>query len=147
MNWINLFTGFDGRISRQPFWIGVLVLAVLEIVLSLATYQSQADRLASIVDLILTYPEFAVAAKRAHDREIGTWIVALFFAGSVVFDLLVLAGWADKAAEASTPITAIILLWGVFGLILLADLGLRPGTEGPNRFGPDPLTQDRSSWN
>jgi len=31
MDWVDLFTGFHGRISRQPFWIGVLVLAVVEI--------------------------------------------------------------------------------------------------------------------
>ena len=145
MNWINLFTSFEGRISRQPFWIGVLVLAAIEAALSLVTYQFEADRITSIFDLILTFPEFAVAAKRAHDRNTATWLVALFFAGSVVFDLLVLAGWADKAAEASAPFVIIIILWGIFGLVLLADLGLRRGTEGPNRYGPDPLAEGHQS--
>jgi uncharacterized membrane protein YhaH (DUF805 family) len=139
MNWINLFTSFEGRISRQPFWIGILVLAVIETGLSLATSRSDADRFASMVDLILTYPEFAVATKRAHDRNIPTWIVALFFAGSVVFDLTVLAGVANKETEVTAPFAFIILLWGVFGLVLLADLGFRRGTDGPNRYGADPL--------
>jgi uncharacterized membrane protein YhaH (DUF805 family) len=145
MNWINLFTSFEDRIARQPFWIGVLVLAAIEAALSFVTYRYEADRLASIVDLIVTYPEFALAAKRAHDRNISTWIIGVFFAGSVVFDLLTLAGFADKAAEASIPFVIAIVVWGVFGLVLLADLGLRRGTEGPNRYGPDPLAKGRKS--
>ena len=28
---------------------------------------------------------------------------------------------------------------GILSLVLLIDLGFRPGTKGPNRFGPDPL--------
>ena len=30
-------------------------------------------------------------------------------------------------------------LWWFIGLALLAELGLRKGTEGPNQYGPDPL--------
>lgn len=146
MNWINLFTSFEGRISRQPFWIGVIILSVIEAVVSLLTYQSEADRIASIIDLILTYPEFAVAAKRAHDRNIATWIIGLFFAGSVIFDLLVLGGWIDKSnTELATPLAIAVVLWGIFGLVVLVDLGFRRGTEGPNRYGPDPLAEGRSS--
>jgi uncharacterized membrane protein YhaH (DUF805 family) len=139
MNWINLFTSFEGRISRQPFWIGVVTLAILETIVSTVSASLDTDRTAAIVDLILTYPEFAVAIKRAHDRNTPGWLVALFFAGSVVFDLAVLAGLADNATEATTPATVAILLWGLFGLVVLVDLGFRRGTDGPNRFGPDPL--------
>jgi uncharacterized membrane protein YhaH (DUF805 family) len=139
MNWINLFTGFEGRISRQPFWIGVLVLVAIEIAVALATYGSESNTASSIADLILTYPEFALWAKRAHDRNIPTWVVGLFFAGSVAFDLMMLTGRAVKAADATTPFTVAVLIWGIFGFILLADFGLRRGTEGSNRYGPDPL--------
>jgi uncharacterized membrane protein YhaH (DUF805 family) len=144
MGWINLFMGFEGRISRRPFWLGILVLTILEIVSSLLTSRFDAERTASIVDLILTYPEFAVTAKRAHDRDIPTWVVALFFAGSVVFDLSVLAGVATEPTQATPPFVAAILLWGIFGVILLADLGFRRGSEGANRYGPDPLEGARS---
>ena len=29
MDWKNLFTSFDRRISRQPFWIGTIILMVV----------------------------------------------------------------------------------------------------------------------
>ena len=141
MNWINLYTSFEGRITRKPFWIGILSLAALELAVSLATYQYEADKITNVADLILTYPEFAVAAKRAHDRDISTWIIGLFFAGSVAFDLLAIAGLAGTT-EAGASVVVPIALWGIFGLVVLVDLGFRRGTEGPNRHGPDPLAKN-----
>ena len=36
----------------------------------------EGDRLSAIVDLAFTYPEFAVAVKRGHDRNMPLWLVA-----------------------------------------------------------------------
>ncbi len=69
MDWVDLFTGFHGRISRQPFWIGVLVLAVVETICQAVSHRIEGDRLGSIVDLAFSYPEFALTLKRAHDRN------------------------------------------------------------------------------
>jgi len=40
MDWNYLFTSFDGRISRQPFWIGTLVLWVASLVVSFVAVRS-----------------------------------------------------------------------------------------------------------
>ena len=62
-----------------------------------------------IADLILLYPSFAVNAKRWHDRDKSAWWVLL---GLI-------------------PVLGQILCFIVLGFI--------KGTEGSNRFGPDPL--------
>ena len=74
MDWQRLFTSLDGRISRQPFWIGSLVLAAVNLVVSLITGQSSA--LAIIVALALLYPSVCIAVKRWHDRgKSGWWVL------------------------------------------------------------------------
>lgn len=139
MNWIALFTSFEGRIGRKQFWIGMIALGVIE---AIATLLQPDERIAAVIDLVILYPEFAVCAKRGHDRNIPTWVVGAFFALSVLLDLLILAGMARPADStgANPYLTFLLILpMSIFALILLIDLGFRRGTVGPNRFGPDPL--------
>ena len=142
MDWVDLFTGFHGRISRQPFWIGVLVLAVVEIVCQAVAHRIEGERLGSIVDLAFSYPEFALTLKRAHDRNLPTWWIAALFLGSVLLDFLTVIGVNTELGHINNlNLLGVVLTvpLGILGLVLLVDLGFRPGTKGPNRFGPDPL--------
>jgi len=142
MDWVDLFTGFHGRISRRPFWIGVLVLAIVETICQAVSHRIEGDRLGSIVDLAFSYPEFALTLKRAHDRNLPTWWIAVLFAGSVLLDFLTVIGVNTKLGDSGNlNVLGFILTvpLGILGLVLLADLGFRPGTKGPNRFGPDPF--------
>ena len=114
MDWNYLFTSFDGRINRQPFWIGSLVLSVASLVVSfvVAAIFGQGmfgSLLQFIVALAILDPSVAIAAKRFHDRDKSGWWI-----------LIVL-------------IPFIGLIW------YIVELGFLPGTPGPNRFGPDPL--------
>jgi uncharacterized membrane protein YhaH (DUF805 family) len=139
MNWVHLFTSFEGRITRQPFWIAVAIFVVIDIALSLAV---PSDRLSAAIDLVLTYPQFAVCAKRSHDRNTPIWVVGLFFAINAIFDLLLLAGVAtlgDLKSPAPTLVVVFAIPFVVLALALIIDLGFRRGTAGPNRYGPDPL--------
>jgi uncharacterized membrane protein YhaH (DUF805 family) len=138
VDWIYLLTAFDGRISRQPFWIAFAAVFAAEFVGHFLAEQIEGDRLSAIVDLAFSYPEFAILAKRAHDRDIPTWVPGAFFAGGVLLDFLMVIGMADTTDEPGA-LTVIGAVWMVFGLALLADLGIRRGTTGPNRYGPDPL--------
>jgi|SRR5215470_3470144 len=139
MDWWYLLTGFEGRISRKPYWIALLAVVAVEIAAHVVAYQIEGDRLSAIVDLAFSYPEFAILAKRGHDRDIPTWIPGLFFAISVLLDFLTVIGLGGTRDQPSTLALVIALPWMAFGLALLADLGLRRGTVGPNRYGPDPL--------
>jgi uncharacterized membrane protein YhaH (DUF805 family) len=135
MNWADIFTSIDGRISRRPFWIALLVLSAIE----LSAHFTMGDRPSSVVSLLIAYPEFAVFAKRGHDRNVPTWVAGLFIAGAVVLNLLVLLDLAGPMEQPSTLFYVVGLPVGILGLILLADFGFRRGTAGANQYGPDPL--------
>lgn len=134
---IDLFISFEGRISRMPFWLAVVGLTALE----LAASAGLGDRPGTAVGLILAYPEFAVFAKRGHDRNVPTWVPGLFIAGGIVLDLLILLDVIGPVERPSTLFYLVALPVGLFGLILLIDFGFRRGRVGPNRFGPDPLAK------
>ncbi len=139
MDWVYLLNSFDGRIGRRTFWIAMLALAVAETAGHLAAEALQGDRLSAIVDLAFTYPEFAVAAKRAHDRKLPVWLLAIFFAAGALLDLFTVLGWAGTEEAPSLPAVAIAVPFTILGLALLVELGFRRGTVGPNQYGPDPL--------
>jgi uncharacterized membrane protein YhaH (DUF805 family) len=140
MNWTDLFTSFDGRISRQPFWIGVLILVAIEI----AAHYALGERPSTIASLLLAYPEFAVFAKRGHDRNVPTWAIALFIACGAVLNLMLLFGFVGPTERPTTAFMVIGIPMLIAFVILLVDFGFRRGTVGPNRYGPDPLAS-RSS--
>ena len=125
MDWQWLFSSFEGRINRAKFWIGSLVLWVLWILVNVVLSTIFGMHYAAgdifpvmgpaawfvwvIIAIALTFASLAVWAKRWHDRDKSGWWSLIMF----------------------VPIVGAI--W------ILVELGCLPGTEGPNRFGPDPL--------
>ncbi len=139
MDWAYLFNTFHGRISRQTFWIGIAVLTVAEIFGHVLAEEIQGDRLSAIVDLAYTYPEFAVAVKRAHDRNLPLWLLIAFFGASALLDLLTVLELTGTDDEPSLLSIGIAIPFTMMFLVLLVELGFRRGTIGPNPYGPDPL--------
>lgn len=135
MNWAYLLTSIDGRINRLPFWIATLFLLVPEVIVAL----TMDVRASAVISLLLTYPSFAVFAKRGHDRDAPTWIPAVCFAGSVILDLLTFSGLTGTEERPSTLYYVVGIPVGLLALVLLVDFGFRRGTVGPNRYGPDPF--------
>jgi len=132
MDWKYLLTSFEGRISRQPFWLSILVLIIIEwvvmIVLGMVFGVSMMggmdpgmdpEAAASaamtgmaplvIVSLLFLYPALAIYTKRWHDRGKSGW-------------------W-----------TLIILVPLIGSIWMLVECGFLRGTEGPNQYGNDPL--------
>lgn len=102
-----MFLSARGRIPRSTFWYAMMGAWVSFIVLFMAV-----DALLGRTSTLLLYPPFywalfALAAKRYHDLGKRAWWLLLAF--------LPLAGPA----------------W------LAISLGLRRGTRGENRFGPE----------
>jgi uncharacterized membrane protein YhaH (DUF805 family) len=139
MDWRYLLDAFHGRIGRQTFWIALGAVLVANVVACYVAQQIGGDPLNAVVDLVFTYPEFAIAVKRGNDRDMPLWPIALFFAGSVLLDFLAVLGLTGTDQEPSTLSFAITVPFTLLGLGLLVELGFRKGTPGPNRHGPDPL--------
>jgi uncharacterized membrane protein YhaH (DUF805 family) len=135
---VHLLTGIEGRISRQPFWLASLVLLAIEIA---AQYLFDKAGVA-VVGLLLAYPEFAVLAKRGHDRNVPTWIAGLFVMLNTIAGVLDYFDLFDTASEPGMLFYVLAIPLGIFALILLIDFGFRRGTVGANRYGPDPLAAD-----
>jgi uncharacterized membrane protein YhaH (DUF805 family) len=114
LDWKYLFTSFDGRINRQPFWTGIIVLFVANIVLAiiggiLGAILPILSTLVSIVSLVLIYPALALYAKRWHDRSKSGW-------------------WT------------LIMLIPLLGLIYaIYEIGIQEGVPEANQYGPNPL--------
>jgi uncharacterized membrane protein YhaH (DUF805 family) len=140
MDWVYLLTSFEGRISRKTFWIAIAVLVAAEILAHFIAETLQGDRLSAIIDLAFTYPEFAIAAKRANDRDLPIWILIVFFGGGAVLDLLTVLGLAGSNEQPSMVSLFIAIPFTVMLVALMIELGFRRGTIGPNRYGPDPVS-------
>ena len=140
MDWVYLLTSFEGRISRKTFWIAIAVLVAAEILAHFIAEALQGDRLSAIIDLAFTYPEFAIAAKRANDRDLPIWILIVFFGGGAVLDLLTVLGLAGSNEQPSMVSLFIAIPFTVMPVALMIELGFRRGTIGPNRYGPDPVS-------
>jgi uncharacterized membrane protein YhaH (DUF805 family) len=97
------------------------------------------DRPSAIVDLAFTYPEFAVAVKRVHDRNLPVWLLGVFFAANAALDLLTVLRWDTGDDKPTILWTVIAIPFLVLALALIIELGFRKGTTGPNQYGPDPL--------
>ncbi len=139
MDWRYLLDSFEGRIGRTTFWIAMGTVAAAELAGHVIAERLEGDKLNAIVDLVFTYPEFAIAVKRGHDRNLPFWVPGIFFAAGVVLDLFTVLGWAGTEAEPSLLALFVAVPLTILGLGLLIELGFRKGTPGPNRYGPDPL--------
>jgi uncharacterized membrane protein YhaH (DUF805 family) len=115
MDWKHLFLSLDGRIGRQSFWIGVLVMWGISIVAMVidgaigTQFEGGFGILGIVVLLASIYPAIMLYAKRWHDRNKSGWWTLI--------GLVPLVGW----------------IW------LLVELGFLRGTAGNNDYGADPL--------
>ena len=143
MDWQTLFFTTDGRISRAKFiwailaYACVLFLFFFTAVVLLTTDWRNAPLFVYVCfGLLLSLSFFSIVAvtiKRLHDRDkVGWWAVPF----------IILPGLLSSAAsDLVTPFagsvlyacSVLLLLWGFVELACLR------GTDGPNRFGPDPL--------
>jgi uncharacterized membrane protein YhaH (DUF805 family) len=125
---MSLFTSFEGRINRAKWWLGLVILIIVQWIVwyvvasalgvgsltsgdpaQIEQAMSDAWLPIGIVALLLLYPSLALYTKRWHDRGKSGW-------------------W-----------TLIGLVPVIGGIWILIELGILAGTSGPNQYGPDPL--------
>jgi uncharacterized membrane protein YhaH (DUF805 family) len=146
-DWKTTLFAFEGRIRRQHFWIGWLIL------LGAGVVAGWIPLLGFVISLALIWPNLAIAVKRLHDIGQTGWLVAI---PGVVTIVAVIVGFGTVGISAITNSAALeredpAAIWaliapafGMVGLILLVNLGfllwigLTPGTNGENRYGSNP---------
>jgi uncharacterized membrane protein YhaH (DUF805 family) len=124
------YATFSGRASRSEYWwfqlfYALLGVAIVILAFAAGAFSGQQGGTSSLVvvlmiiggllALALVLPILSLQIRRFHDRNIsGWWYLALIVLGMVPY------------------------IGSVTGLAITA-LSIMRGTDGPNRFGPDPL--------
>jgi uncharacterized membrane protein YhaH (DUF805 family) len=140
MDFAYLFTSIEGRINRKPYWLAALLLLVVALVVQGIVYYVAGMQVMQIVGLLFIWPGFALAVKRAHDRNRPTWLVILLYVFVLLITLMQIAGLHETGlGEPSAAFQAVSLIFLVFVIYAFIDWGLLKGTTGPNQYGPDPL--------
>ena len=141
---------FEGRIGRRTYWLATLALIVAVLVLTFAPFLLNSEAAAvlllaltsQLVWLLSLWPMLAVGAKRLHDRNRNGWWLLVFW---LLPFALVVGGFSialfddprtGRSGDFSTGVILVLAslppaLWGI------VELGILPGTMGPNRYGAD----------
>jgi uncharacterized membrane protein YhaH (DUF805 family) len=145
---------FEGRIGRRTYWLATLALIVAVQVLTFAPFLLDSEAAAvlllaltsQLVWLLSLWPMLAVGAKRLHDRNKNGWWLLVFW---LLPFALVVGGFSialfddprtGRSGDFSTGVILVLAslppaLWGI------VELGILPGTMGPNRYGADAAQQ------
>jgi uncharacterized membrane protein YhaH (DUF805 family) len=126
--------GFQGRIKRATAWLCLAVVAVADLLLA---ETGAPVVLVCSLGVIVNIALLAFVARRMHDFNRSAWWI-FGYAAAVA---MIVPALFDVDQE--TLFDKVIFVVGRIGLSvlfgLLIELLARPGTRGPNRFGPDPL--------
>ena len=149
LNFATLFTSFKGRIRRQHFWIGFIIMIVVAVVISMLP-----KVVAVIGSFLILWPMAALYIKRGHDMgkpdtfsyiPIGLSVISTLI--SAVWKMQYEEGYkaatmaGDTSAIFSGPGSSLMLIstaLGLIGLIFLIWYGAADGEPRPNQWGPNP---------
>jgi uncharacterized membrane protein YhaH (DUF805 family) len=158
MRFADLFTSLRGRITRAKWWVGQAVLLVVFSAIAWIGEQTPfASAIAAFAWILLYVPAYALAAKRFQDRDkrgdiaLYGYVPSIVAAGLLSFgpvveedrivtlplgELDVSLNWnTNPLGDVCFLVLIVVTIW------FLIALGMRKGTEGGNRFGPDPSRQ------
>jgi uncharacterized membrane protein YhaH (DUF805 family) len=143
MHYARLLFSFRGRINRAPFL--VVQLALLAFWLKFAfRISSEPEALDGIVIILMIWINLATVAKRLHDRDRNGWWAAAVFAANrltyVYYSLFLgLSFGVDISIGRELPLVMLAVALSLLQTGIIIELFFMPGTDGRNRFGPDPL--------
>lgn len=140
-----------GRISRSQYWLRFfLPVLVIGFVLNLLQFAglNGARTVSHLFNLLALWPGIAVLVKRIHDRNKSGGLVWALYAPlltAIVVTILAIIGAVMNSGEAGGLGFLAGALWFlVIGVAIwfFVEFGCLRGTVGPNRFGPDPVSQN-----
>jgi uncharacterized membrane protein YhaH (DUF805 family) len=125
IDWRSLFMSAAGRAARGPSLMAVGVLFAVSFL-----YEAVAGPTLKLLTFWVVYPLLlasgaCVLSKRLHDRGHSGWWAALVLTAALTI-------W--PAPHGAAGVLALpVIVWAV------VELGVLPGEQGANRFGPNPL--------
>lgn len=148
-----LLFSFTGRISRSAWWLGFLIGLVASIIGSLiidpGVWTAEPPRapvpLLALWDVAWVIPMTAITVKRFNDRNWPNWFG---YALGVLGLVLILAEQGGFLVDTDAASTADWVIFSAAAIIFFAafiDNGFLRGTDGANRYGPDPLERGNDS--
>src|SRR6478735_7931677 len=93
-----LYTSFEGRINRKPYWIGLIVLMVIIfgasflLIGSIVEPTFQTRLVTFVLQILFLYPSTALMVKRLHDRNRPSYWAAFILVPMVLKSLTDLMG-------------------------------------------------------
>ncbi len=162
MRLTELLFSFKGRIQRLYWWVATIavgaaagaITGILEVaakasghsVVNPDTQQFEATGLFGIVVLLVglvnLWINFALSVKRLHDRgRSGWWLVwqTLILAVAAVLVVVAIAVPKEQAPVWWVLASVVGVVALAVSIWLFVEIGCLRGTQGPNRFGEDPL--------
>ena len=145
------YADFTGRAPRAEYWWFYLATVVVQIPLGIIDRAIGGgwNPLSSLFSLAILLPWLAVSVRRLHDIDrTGWWLAAFFlpFVVIVIWMAAVVGANFPGTAPAPTGSVLVGMIVAIVATLILAIVMLvfmvTQGTEGPNRFGPDPYGPD-----
>ena len=167
MGLTDLLFSFKGRINRKPWWLATIavgltasvITAIIEVI-ARTSGQTAIDpvtnqveptgllgMLVGIVGLVNMWIAFALSAKRLHDRDRTAWWLIwqlLILILAIILVVVAIAEPVEQGAVWYALDDAACIAAFVISVWLFVQIGFLRGTQGPNRFGPDPLGAARA---
>lgn len=135
------YVTFSGRAQRSEYWwfmlfnlFGSIANSSLDAMVFGVNEDSAGGPFSLLFALGMILPLLSVTARRLHDMDKSAWWMAAPY--GVLF-LTVLSTELGLNIFAAAGLVATLVL-----MLLLFVWTVMKGTEGPNRFGPDPLQSD-----
>ena len=137
------YAEFSGRSRRKEYWMYILfliivaiVIAIVEALLGLNNMMGDNGPISAIFSLATLIPSLAVAVRRLHDTErSGWWILLPVLPYAIVIVGIVTMSNAAMAVGGFAAFASVVTL-----LVFMC----LEGTNGPNRFGPNPKGADHA---
>jgi len=135
------YVDFNGRARRAEYWWYLLFAILVGFAARLLDRAFAGGApihqgpISVITSLALLLPSLAVSVRRLHDIDRTGWWIVIFYVAVVVLAFVAIAAAFTGGAGIAL---AILLAIGALSLWLIVWFVTR-GTNGPNRFGPDPL--------
>ncbi|EGA69862.1 hypothetical protein VISI1226_10509 [Vibrio sinaloensis DSM 21326] len=135
-----LLFSFQGRIGRKVYWTWNVIyyLAIVGFGIGMnALFPAFAHLILPVFLILVLVPDLAITAKRWHDRGKSSWWLLLNIP-LVIGRMTMPMGDPSQSVEPSMLQAFSSVAALICGLWILIECGFLRGTEGENRYGPEP---------